>query len=247
MRMIMLSFLALSLVGVALAESPEPPIEDTRIRISTLVREDIFAGWLDNDMERFGRAEKNLDRLMELRPDSKAEALAWKGGAKLYRAVLAHEAGNKEEYDRYFQETRDLFAEAKKLGPKQPVVTVLVGGSYLEFGDRLPKEHAATAWSEAYDNYQVMWQQQGPVVERLPRHIRGELLAGLAESADRTGHKEECDEFLGKIIELLPGSQYQRVAEEWKADPAARHNNRISCKYCHGSGRLEPTVARLKD
>ncbi len=247
MRTIVLSTLATLLAGVAVAETPDPPIENTRLRVSTLVREDIFAGWMDNDMERFARAENNLERLLELRPKSKPEILSWLGAAKLYRAVLAHEAGNAKEFEQYYQESRDLFGQARESGRNQLVVDILIGGSYLEFGDRLPKEYIAVAWSEAYDCYRTMWKRQSRVVERMPLHIRGELLSGLAESAERTGHDDECNEFLDKIVELLPDSQYEAAAVEWKTDPTARANTRISCKYCHDEGKLESTVARLKD
>jgi len=39
------------LVTVAAAQSIEPPLADTRISVNTLVREDIFAGFLADDME----------------------------------------------------------------------------------------------------------------------------------------------------------------------------------------------------
>jgi len=123
----------------------------------------------------------------------------------------------------------------------------LIDGSYLEFADRLPEEHVDAAWSKTYDSYQVLWKLQSRVLDRLPRHIRGELLSGLAESAERTGRTEERNMFLEKIIEHLPGSQYARAAEEWQTDPAAARSTRISCKYCHGSGTLEAHIARLND
>ncbi len=246
MRTIVCSFLVVFLVSDAFGESPEPPISDTRLPVSTLVREDVFAGWRSNDMERFARAEKNIDLLLDQRPKAKAELLAWKGGTKLYRAVLAHEAGDTEEFERLYQEARDLFAEAKELGSGRAGVAAIVGGSYVVFGDRLPEKYRADAWSVSYDNYQILWKLQGQFVDRLPLHVRGELLAGLAQSAQRTGRKKELDEFLDKIIEVLPDSQYADVAKEWKEDPLAAANSNISCKYCHSAGRLSARIAKLE-
>ena len=247
MRTIVLSCLVVYWVGDAFGQSPEPPLSDTRLPVSTLVREDVFAGWRANDMERYARGEKNIDLLLEQRPGQRAELLAWKGGTKLYRAVLAREAGKSEEFERYYQETLDLFAEAKKIAPKHPAVAAIVGGSYVLFGDRLPETNRDAAWSESYDNYRILWQQQARGIDRLPTHIRGELLAGLAQSADRTGRKEERDEYLDKIIEVLPDTGYERVAKQWKADPQAIANSNISCKSCHNEGRLSERVAKLKD
>ena len=141
MRTILLSCLVVSLPGVVLGQSPDPPLAEKRLPVSTLLREDVFAGWRADDMQRFARGEKNIDVLLEQRPRERAELLAWKGGTKLYRAVLACEAGNAEECERYYQETLDLFAEAKKLAPKHPAVAAIVGGSYVVFGDRLPEKY----------------------------------------------------------------------------------------------------------
>jgi hypothetical protein len=40
------------------AQSPEPPLADTRLTVHTLVREDIFAGFLQNDLSRTGARRK---------------------------------------------------------------------------------------------------------------------------------------------------------------------------------------------
>ncbi|MBI2823818.1 MAG: hypothetical protein HYX69_03895 [Planctomycetia bacterium] len=233
----------LLLVSNGFGQSPEPPLSDTRLTVHTLVREDIFAGWRQNDLERFARGEKNIDLLLEQRPAGKPALLAWKGGAKLYRAVLAHEAGNNDEFERLFQETRGHFAEAKKLAPQDPGVAAVVGGSYVVFADRLPEKDRPAAWSESYDNYQVLWKFQSQVVDKLPLHIRGELLAGLVQSAQRTGHEKELAEYLDKTIEVLPDTEYGRVAEQWKKDPQAAVGNNISCKTCHAAGRLSARLA----
>lgn len=247
MRTIAAGLVVLFFVNDTWGATPDPPIENKRVRVSTLVREDIFAGWMDGDMKRFARGEKNLDILLESRPRVRPETLAWKGGTKIFRAVLAHEAGNTEEFERYFKEGRDLFAEAKKLGPKQVVVSAVVGGSYLLFADRLPEKYREAAWTESYDNYRALWDRQGEIVDKLPLHIGGELLAGLTQSAQRTGHTEEVIEYLNKIIEVLPDSHYAEVAQEWKADPAAAAKDNIGCKYCHEEGRLSARLEQLKE
>lgn len=234
-----------SLFLLLAADAPEPPISDMRLPVSTLVREDVFAGWMEQDMERFARAEKNLDLLLEQRPRVKAETLAWKGSTKLYRAVLAHEAGNQEEFDRIYKEACDLFGEAKKIGPKYPAVAAVVGGSLGLFGDRLPEKHRADAFEKTYENYNILWQMQSRALERLPLHIKGELLAGMVQSTERTGRTEEYKQYLDKVIEVLPGSHYEEIAKEWKSDPLVAKKGVIMCQYCHDEGRLEDRMAGL--
>ena len=240
--------LVLLLVSEGLADSPDPPLENKRLPISTLIREDIFAGWRQGDMERFARGEQNIELLLEQRPHAKVELLAWKGGTKLFRAVMANEAGNQEEFQRLYKEALELFAEAKKAGvPQNFVVSAVTGGSYALFADRLPEELREAAWEECYDNYQVLWSQQGPVVEKLPHHIKGELLAGLIQSSQRTGRTEEFGRYLDKMLEVLPDTPYARIADRWKTDPQAAATGNISCKSCHAEGRLSARLVVIED
>lgn len=227
---------------VVVAQSPEPPIADSRLTIHTLVREDIFAGFLTDDMERLARGEKNVELLLEKRPAAKAELLSWKGGATLYRAVRAHESNKSEEFNQLYSKANSLFAEAREISPGNGGVAAVTGGSFVVFGDRLPKEHRAPAWSQAYEAFQILWKQQGSIVDKLPLHIKGELLGGLAQSAMRTGRTEEAGKYLDKILEVLSDSPYASVARQWKANPKAANDSGITCLSCHDSGRL---TARL--
>jgi tetratricopeptide (TPR) repeat protein len=232
-------------VTVAMAQSPEPPLSDTRLTIHTLVREDIFAGFLTDDMERFARGEKNIQTLLEKRPAAKSDLLAWKAGAAIYRAVRAHEANRNDEFQREYRQALDLFSQARELGSNDPGVAAVTGGVYAVFADRLPKEHREAAWSTAYDAYQELWKQQGPIVDRLPTHMRGELLGGLAMSALRTGRNEEAMRHLDKILTILAGTPYEPVAKKWKENPKAAADSSITCMTCHDQGRLAPRLNSL--
>ncbi len=230
-------------VTVVMAQSPEPPLSDTRISVHTLVREDLFAGFLTDDLERLARGEKNIQALLEMRPAQKGDLLAWKAGAATYRAVRAHEAGRDDEFQRKYRESVDLFSQAKKLGSDNAGIAAITGGVYAIFADRLPKEYRAEAWSRAYDAYQELWKTQGNIIEKLPAHMRGELLGGLAASAMRTGRTEEAMRHLDKILAVLAGTPYEPVARKWKENPKAAAGASITCLTCHDDGRL---AARLK-
>ncbi|HET9161476.1 MAG TPA: hypothetical protein VFN88_12765, partial [Caulobacteraceae bacterium] len=102
MKAVLGAALAAAVAGAVVAQPvnvvEKPPLEDKRIAVSTLVREDIFAGIIDRDMVRFARGEANIDKLMEMRPGDRAGLLAWRAGANLYRAALANEGGDKAGY-----------------------------------------------------------------------------------------------------------------------------------------------------
>lgn len=238
--------LALMIITAISAEIPDPPLSETRLTIHTLLREDIFAGLLENDMRRLTRGEKNIQLLLQQRPEAKAPLLGWQASAILYRATRAHEGGRAEEYREHYQRSLALFEEANRLGAESVGVVAVTGASFVILADRLPKEDRADAWARAYKAYQTLWKQQGPAVDKLPLHIRGELLAGLVQSAQRTGRSQEAAQFLEKIQTLLPDTPYANIAQQWKESPESVTSTSIACRTCHESGRLASRLAALK-
>jgi hypothetical protein len=245
MRKLSKIFLLALFVTVAMAQTPEPPLSDTRLTIHTLVREDIFAGFLSNDTGRLSRGEKNVQLLLEKRPAAKAELLAWQAGTSMYRAVSAYEDNRNDDFQKYYKQALDQFAQARQNDKSGGGVDAVTGGVYAVFGDRLPKEYRAAAWAQAYDSFQTLWKLQGPAVDKLPVHLRGELLGGLAMSAMRTGRTEEAGKYVDKILALLGNTPYESVAKKWKDNPKTIENTSIACLTCHESGRLNARLTAL--
>jgi len=171
---------------------------DPRLTVHTIVREDIFAGYMVKDMFRLAKGEAMLEQLDKERPDQRQHVRAWQGGAVTFRSVLAYESGD-----------------------------------------------SAAAWNRAYDFYRKLGAQQMATVEKLPSHFKGELLAGLVMSAQRTGHQEEFTVFLDKMIELTEDTPYNRTAKTWKENPETVAQSTLLCKSCHESGRLEARKTTL--
>ncbi|HST22077.1 MAG TPA: hypothetical protein VLR90_13215 [Blastocatellia bacterium] len=235
-----------ALVTAVAAQSPEVPLADSRLTVHTLVREDVFAGFLSDDMERFNRGEKNVDLLLEKRPNEKADLLAWKGGIALYRAVRAHEAKNNDEFQKYYSQAQEFFTQARQVNPQAGGAIAVSGGSNMLLADRLPEKYRAAAWAQAYEGYQMLWKYQGASVERLPLHLKGELLGGLAQAAQRTGRTEELNQYLDKIMVVLADTPYASVAKKWKENPKAAAGSSITCLSCHDAGRLNARIASFK-
>jgi tetratricopeptide (TPR) repeat protein len=248
-RYIKLSLLVVALATVAAVaqspQTPQTPLSDNRISVNTLLREDLFAGFLTDDAERFARGEKNLETLLEQRPAVKSTLLAWKAGVVYYRAVRAYENNRRDEFEQTYRQALDLLAQARQANPQDGGVYAIMGGVHVLFADRLPKEKQAAAWAQAYDAYQVLWKGQGEMVDKLPVHLRGELLGGLAVSAQRTGHTQELDQYLDRIIAVLGGTPYEPVARQWKKDPASATKTSITCLTCHEQGRLAARITAL--
>jgi hypothetical protein len=229
----------------AVAQAPEPPLQDTRLSVHTLVREDIFAGFLRNDAARLARAEKNLDLLLASRPAERPSILAWQGSAAFTRAVFAQEGNQPDVFRQQYTRAQQLFADAMRAGPDAVPVFAIIGGTSVMLNERLPEAERRPGWERAYAAYQRLWQMQGAIIDKLPLHHKGEVLSGLAESAQRTGRDQEVTAHLDRIVSSMPDTAYAARARQWKDEPAARAANRLACQTCHAPGTLSARMAEV--
>ena len=227
------------------AQAPEPPLADARLTVHTLLREDIFAGFLQNDLARLARAEKNAEVLLASRPAERASVLAWQGGMALTRAAMASEANQPDQFRQHYRRAQALFAEAMKLGPENVGVFAITGGSHVSVADRLPAAERQASWELGYTAYQQLWKLQGQVIEKLPLHHKGEVLSGLAQTADRTGRGEEAAAQVERILTMLPDTPYATRARQWKDDPSGRAKSKLACQTCHAPGTLVSRLAEV--
>jgi hypothetical protein len=232
-------------LSAAAAQTPDTLLADKRLTVHTLLREDVFAGWMSGSMNRLARAEQNIEVLLKERPDQRANLIAWRSGVALYRAVTAHEAGNAQEFRKHYQAARDGFTEAATMTDGNDGVAPITGGSLALFADRLPSDMRAAAWEEAWKSYSILWKQQGGGIEKMPVHFKGEVLAGMAQSAQRTGRTAEASDFVDKMLVLLANTPYEPTAKKWKEDPASAATTNLTCQNCHAPGRLAARLAAL--
>jgi len=125
-------------------------------------------------------------------------------------------------------------------------VIAVTAGSYGAFADRLPEKERAAAWEAAWKAYQMMYQAQAAAVDHFPLHLKGELLGGLAQAAQRTGHTTEASEYLDRIVRTMPGTAYAATAQKWIDDPASAAKSKMVCQSCHEPGRLAARTATLE-
>jgi tetratricopeptide (TPR) repeat protein len=237
--------LTLFLPAAAALAQTHAPVFDPRLSVHAIVREDIFAGFLVNDLERLAKGEKNLEVLLAERPQEKAPLLAWKAGIALTRAAHAHEAGKKADFEREYRKAVSLFEEAAKAGPTNGGVIAITGGSYSQLADRLPEPQRAAGWQAAYQAYRMLLQAQKDQVDGFPLHLKGELLGGLALTAQRTGRADEAGPYLERIVQSMPGTAYATAARRWIERPETRAKSSVACHSCHEPGKLEARKAAL--
>ena len=235
------SIAALWLAGVVMGQD-----RPSGVPLNTWVREDIFAGFLAADMPRFEAGMAKVERELKANPTD-SDALSWRGGGKLLLAVRAQEAGKSDEFTRLYSEARTDFAKAAEVAQGKPTMTgvyAIVGGSYTVFADRFPAGLRREAWTASQENYLALRNLQKPYFEQIPLHMRGEILSGLAQAAQRLGDTETATQRLNEVIEKLPGSPYATRARRWQEQPATAAKTSITCQMCHEDGRLAPMMAK---
>lgn len=238
-----IAWIFLVLTAAPLIEAQERP---KGISVSTWVREDLFAGYLDGDMTRHAVGLKKLDAILAADPKS-PDALAWRAASTLFAAVLSMEAGDAANFEKFYTEARSAFAAAALTAQTPQVrqaVLAVTGGGYAVFGDRLPAKYRKDAWLAVRENYSALKQMQMPVFDKLPVHFRGELLAGLAQAAQRLGEAENAKMLTQEITSLMPGTPYAVFAKRWLDKPEMMATAKLTCVSCHDAGRLQTVRAK---
>lgn len=236
----------LLMFGIAAwAQQPRRPSFDPRLPAQTILREDLFAGFMTNDQQRFLRGEDNLQMLLAARPAERPVLMAWKGAIAFKLALDAQQARRPADFEREYRKALDLYAAARKLAPADLGVIAVIAGTNATFADRLPERYRRQAWNASYQAYSALWRVQGPEIEYLPLHLKGELLGGMAQSAQRSNHTAEASQFLRKIVTMMPGTSYAALAKTCLESPLSAARINLTCHSCHEEGRLEARAAEL--
>jgi hypothetical protein len=213
------------------------------VSISQWVREDLFAGFLANDLPRFEQGMRKVQDFLDKNPDE-SDALAWRGGGRLYLAVVALEKGERARFDElYAAAMADFDRSAAVRKPQEAAVYAVEGGTFVLFADRLPLSERKRANQRGFDAYSKLREIQKDIFAQLPIHMRGEVIAGLAQFAQRLG-RDDARSRLEETITALAGSPYAKRAELWREKPEVAATSALACQSCHEPNRLANILSR---
>jgi hypothetical protein len=236
----LIAFVA-TVVGVA-AQQARP----ANVPIHTWVREDLFAGFMEDDLTRFERGEKKLAEYLAETP-VRPEAAAWLAGVKLYRGGRAFREGKSADGERLVREATELMDTASAQAPDNLGVNAVLGGSVVLLANKVPEQYYLPLMERGRIAFAKLYSVQSKAMAQLPHHIKGELLAGVAETEFRAGDKARATAALNEIIKELPGTPYAKTAASWLAAPdKVTRDTKIVCQSCHDAGRLSSWEARQK-
>jgi hypothetical protein len=212
----------------------------------TWVREDTFAGFLDNDMARFEQGEKKTREYLAETP-GQPDATNWMGATKVYRAVRAFREGKASEGEALMKDALAAMDEAVAKAPANPGIRATAGGTLVLFANQLPSQYYEPIMQKARGHYAALYKAQEPALAQFPLHIKGELLAGVAETEFKVGDKARANEVLAQIVKEMPDTAYAKTASAWLAAPEkVSRDTKIVCQSCHQPGRLSSWMAQQK-
>lgn len=145
-----------------------------------------------------------------------AEAIAWRGAARMFNAGSASEAGDFMAAMRHTNEALADLDEARELEPENPGVRMVAATTLLNLAayhpiDRMAKGYAAkgiddaiAALSKLYEN----WNEQ-------PIGVKGQLLIGVARGYDRMGETKKARDWFNRVIGAAPGTTWAEQAQAW--------------------------------
>jgi hypothetical protein len=222
MRLIVVLVLALSTSFAVLAQQ----------RFDFKVREDMFAG-MDGDSAAFDRAMKLIADTLSADPDH-AEALVWRGDARLFQAGQAFQRGAVAEGQTLAAQGIADMDRAVSLTPDSISVRIPRATGLLPFARGMRPYNRAEAdrlTRTAIGDFEFVVAVSTPRWSKLGEHGRGELLGALADGWLALGETAKANAYLDRMSSELPGTPYAKNAALRRADPAAKVP--LTCLGCH--------------
>ncbi|MEQ8317862.1 MAG: hypothetical protein RIE77_01755 [Phycisphaerales bacterium] len=178
----------------------------------------IFADFVDAAQGDADAKQRLVDACTQaIEVDSEnAEAIAWRGAARMFDAGSASEAGDFMAAMRHTNEALADLDRARDLEPENPGVRVVTATTLLNLAayhpiDRMAKGYAAkgvedaiAALSKLYEN----WNEQ-------PIDLKGQLMIGVAWGYDRMGETTKARDWFNRVIGAAPGTTWAEQAQAW--------------------------------
>src|SRR5258708_6969465 len=182
-------------------------------RFDLKVRNYFFAGFAGN-ATAIAKGMKMCEEALAENPKH-AEAMVWHGAGLYVQAGKAFQGGDQQKGMELYQRGMKELDGAVALAPENIGVRI-PRGAVLFTGSRFVPPDARRALIEkAISDYEKAYEVQGPNLDQMPSHPRGELLIGLADGYSRLGDQEKARGFFEQIQASLKGTAYEKSANLW--------------------------------
>ncbi len=179
---------------------------------------EVFADFVQaaqGNKEARQRLLATCERALEADPQH-AEAIAWRGAAKMFEAGDASSSGDFRAAMNHTNASLTDLNKARDLEPENPGVRMVAANMLLSLAKYHPIENMASGYakqgiedanvalSKLYDN----WDKQ-------PAEVKGQLLLGVAEAYDNLGEATKARDWFNRVIGAVPGTTWAEQAQAW--------------------------------
>jgi tetratricopeptide (TPR) repeat protein len=145
-----------------------------------------------------------------------AEAIAWRGAAKLFEAGEASSNGDFRAAMAFTSASLADLARARELEPDNPGVRMVAAQTLLNLAENHPIPNMARGYAKqgiedaraALVLLEDKWSQQ-------PDDIKGRLLVGVAQAYDKLGEATKARDWFNRAIGAVPGTTWAEQAQAW--------------------------------
>lgn len=223
---------AVALPSLTVTARPDDKPAAAEPRFDAVVREDLFAGF-KGDAEALARGAKSCDDALAKNPKN-AEALVWRGAAKVFRAGQLFGAGKAATAMPLWTAGLKDMDDAVALEPNNVGVRIPRAAVLLPSARNAPPAMGKPLLKKALGDFEAIEAAQTAAgqLDKLGTHPRGELRMGLADTYRLLGDADKSKAQLDAVLKELPDTKYAKRATEWlaaKPDAKLAHD----CIGCH--------------
>lgn len=177
-----------------------------------LVMDDYLKAARGDELSR-QRLVRACDAAIETDPRH-AEAIAWRGAARMFEAAGASEAGDFMAAMNHVNAALNDLKAARELEPENPGVRIIAAQTLLNLAANHPieamaKNYARQGIDDARAGLAALhanWHEQ-------PADLKGRLLVGVAHAYEQLGQAQPARDWYNRAIGAVPGSGWAQQAQ----------------------------------
>ena len=199
-------------------------------RFDFRVRNYFFAGFA-GDTASLEKGMKICEDTLAADPKN-AQALVWHGSGLFFQSGQAFQKGDSQKGAELWQRGLKEMADAVAMEPDALGVVIPRGAVLLTASHYVPPDRPGQLLQTGVQDFEKVYQLQGPDLSQLGTHPRGELMIGLADGYSRLGNQEKAQAWFERIQKELPGTPYEKSAAVW-LETKSLAPSQAGCLSCH--------------
>jgi tetratricopeptide (TPR) repeat protein len=206
------------------------PAADKEERFDLIVRDDFFAGLLQQDAAALDRGMKICEETLARDPDH-SEAMVWHGGGLIMKAGNAFRTGDRATGGKLWTQGLAEMDRAVEIAPESIGTRIPRGAVLLAVAGFAPEPHRTSLLDKGIGDYEKVLALQKDEFDSLNKHARSQLLYGLADGWHRRGDTAKARGYYERLAVAAGDSPYGERARAYLAGDTKPR--KMACGGCH--------------